>query len=92
MLLPRDNEKNIKIVAAVSTLISLILSVWVWLAYDRSLGGIQFVEQIPWYTMIAWAVSKGQAFLSPKIYQALLISCGVFMLGLGVYFVHSGLR
>ncbi|HQD91248.1 MAG TPA: proton-conducting transporter membrane subunit, partial [Syntrophomonadaceae bacterium] len=59
MLLPRDNEKNIKIVAAVSTLISLILSVWVWLAYDRSLGGIQFVEQIPWVADLGVSFALG---------------------------------
>lgn len=68
------------------------------LSLQRGQAGIisffsgHILSDLAWYTMIAWAVSKGQAFLSPKIYQALLISCGVFMLGLGVYFVHSGLR
>lgn len=48
MLLPRNNEKAIKITAAVFTFVSLILSLWVWMAYDRSQGGMQFVQQIPW--------------------------------------------
>lgn len=45
-----------------------------------------------WYTLVAWAVSKGQAILSPRIYKAILISCGLFMLALGIYFLCSGLR
>lgn len=50
------------------------------------------LSDLAWYTMIALAVSKGQSLLSPKIYQALLVSCGLFMLGLGIYFFYSGLR
>lgn len=48
MLLPRDNVKAIKYVAAVSTLFSLLLSLLVFLSYDRTLQGMQFVESIPW--------------------------------------------
>lgn len=48
MLLPRDNEKNIKTVAAISTFISMLLSILVWAAYDRGQGGMQFIENIPW--------------------------------------------
>ncbi|HQE24033.1 MAG TPA: proton-conducting transporter membrane subunit, partial [Syntrophomonadaceae bacterium] len=48
MLLPRNSEKTIKITAAIFTLVSLVLSIWVWIAYDRSQGGMQFVQQIPW--------------------------------------------
>ena len=48
MLLPRDNEKAIKYVAACSTLLSLLLSLLVFGCYDRTLQGMQFVESIPW--------------------------------------------
>ncbi|MGS0764542.1 complex I subunit 4 family protein [Syntrophomonas curvata] len=48
MTLPRERERAIKYVAAAATLISLILSLWVAVGYDRSLGGIQFIESIPW--------------------------------------------
>ena len=48
MTLPREREQAIKYVAAAATLISLILSLWVAVGYDRSLGGIQFIESIPW--------------------------------------------
>lgn len=48
MILPREQEKAIKAVAAATTLISLALSLVVWAGYDRSAGGMQFIEQIPW--------------------------------------------
>ncbi len=48
MLLPPDREKTIKSIAAVFTFISMALSIWVWFAYDRIQGGLQFVQQIPW--------------------------------------------
>ncbi|HNX29653.1 MAG TPA: LysE family transporter [Syntrophomonadaceae bacterium] len=43
-----------------------------------------------WYTMIAYAVSKGAGFLSPRIYQGILTACGIFMLVLGGYFLYTG--
>ncbi len=48
MCLPADRQKSIKYVAAVSTGISLILSLAVFLGYDPKAGGMQFVENIPW--------------------------------------------
>jgi NADH-quinone oxidoreductase subunit M len=48
MILPRENEKMIKYIAAVSTLISLVLSLIVFFGYDQTKSGMQFVENIPW--------------------------------------------
>lgn len=48
MCLPADRHKPVKYVAAVSTGISLILSLVVFLGYDPQVGGMQFVENIPW--------------------------------------------
>jgi NADH-quinone oxidoreductase subunit M len=59
MLLPRDNTKTIKAVAAVATFISLVLSIWIGLVYDRSLGGIQFIEQIPWVADLGISYALG---------------------------------
>lgn len=44
-----------------------------------------------WYSLVAFAVSKGKNLLAPRVYQGLLISCGIFMLGMGAYFVYTGL-
>lgn len=48
MLVPRTREDLIRVVAAVSTLVSLLLSLLVFFAYDQAQGGMQFVESIPW--------------------------------------------
>ena len=48
MCLPADRHKPIKYVAAVSTLLSLLLSLWTMINYNLTIGGMQFVERIPW--------------------------------------------
>lgn len=60
-----------------------------------SLGIVSFfsghiLADFVWYTAIAYLVSKGAGFISPRIYQGILTICGVFMLGLGGYFIYSG--
>lgn len=48
IFIPKDEDKLIKYVAAVGTFISLGLSLYVYFSYDTALGGLQFVERIPW--------------------------------------------
>lgn len=48
MCLPADKHKSIKYIAAVATFISMLLSLLIFAAYDKTLGGMQFVETIPW--------------------------------------------
>ncbi|MFY9120210.1 MAG: LysE family transporter [Syntrophomonadaceae bacterium] len=66
-------------------------------ALNSGLSGItsffsgHILSDLAWYTLVAIAVSKGQALLSPRVYKGLLVGCGLFMLGLGIYFFYSGL-
>lgn len=46
--IPRGEGKLIKCLAAAGTFVSLALSLYVYFAYDKTLGGLQFVEKIPW--------------------------------------------
>jgi len=46
--IPRDENKLIKCIAAAGTFVSMALSLYVYFAYDKSLGGLQFVMQVPW--------------------------------------------
>ncbi|MBC7075308.1 MAG: NADH-quinone oxidoreductase subunit M [Syntrophomonadaceae bacterium] len=48
MALPAKKTGAIKNIAAVSTLASLVLSLLVFIAYDRQQGSMQFTEMIPW--------------------------------------------
>ncbi|NLW45661.1 MAG: LysE family transporter [Syntrophomonadaceae bacterium] len=48
------------------------------------------LSDLVWYLMIGAAVSGGRKFFTDKIYKALLIICGFFLLGIGGYFIHYG--
>jgi NADH-quinone oxidoreductase subunit M len=48
LFLPRHHKQEIKWVSAVFSGIPLALSLYLFLAYDKSTGGLQFVEKIIW--------------------------------------------
>ncbi|NLP45406.1 MAG: NADH-quinone oxidoreductase subunit M [Peptococcaceae bacterium] len=51
VFLPREEERLAKSIAAIGTGISLLISIYVYFAYDTSVGGYQFVDfgqPIPW--------------------------------------------
>ncbi|NTW36018.1 MAG: NADH-quinone oxidoreductase subunit M [Syntrophobacteraceae bacterium] len=48
VFLPEDREKLVKQVSALFSGITLLLSVYLFVAYDRVLGGLQFVERVAW--------------------------------------------
>lgn len=44
-----------------------------------------------WYSLVSTAVAKGKKLFTPLIYRLILGICGVFLLGLALYFMYSGL-
>src|SRR5210317_1768706 len=52
LILPGERKAQIKWVSAVFSGITLILSVYLFFAYDKSQGGLQFVEKIRWVESI----------------------------------------
>ncbi|MBM7854357.1 NADH-quinone oxidoreductase subunit M [Desulfohalotomaculum tongense] len=48
VFLPKDEDKLHKWVAAAGTFVSLAISLYVYFAYNKELGGLQFVERVPW--------------------------------------------
>ncbi len=48
LFLPPERQKAVKWVSAVCSGMTLILSAYLFLAYDKSAGGLQFVEKILW--------------------------------------------
>lgn len=48
LLIPKDKGDAIKTVAAAASAFSLILSAVVTFGYDRTTGGFQFTEKVPW--------------------------------------------
>jgi NADH-quinone oxidoreductase subunit M len=52
LFVPRDSVKAIRWTALIASLISFVLSVWLWMRFDPNIAGFQFVEQYPWYEAI----------------------------------------
>lgn len=45
------------------------------------------LADLVWYSLVAGAVSGGRKFISHKIYNGILVVCGLFILALGLYFI-----
>lgn len=44
-----------------------------------------------WYSLISAVVAGGRKFLSDRIYSGIIAACGIFLLGLGGYFLYNGI-
>lgn len=50
------------------------------------------LADITWYLLVGFLVASGRQLLDDVIYRGVLAVCGVFLLGLGVYFMYSAVR
>lgn len=48
LFMPAAQHRRIKMVSAVCSGITLVISIYLFLAYDKSAGGLQFAERIAW--------------------------------------------
>ena len=48
------------------------------------------LADLSWYALIAFIIATGRKAINPTIYSGLLVTCGVMIIGLGIYFVYSG--
>ena len=68
LLIPREKGEAIKMVAAATTGVSLLLSFYVFLSYDRVLGGFQFEERSEWITALGITYHVGvDGFSAPQL-------------------------
>jgi len=44
---------------------------------------------LSWYSFLSFSVSKGKKFISPKVYEVILLVCGAFLLYLGINFLYA---
>ena len=56
LLIPKDRLKVIRWIALLSTLLTLGLSVWVYLQFDAGRIGYQLVENVPWFSLFGSGV------------------------------------
>lgn len=47
------------------------------------------LADLTWYSLIAVLVSGSRRFLKPTLYQNIILLCGLFLIGLGIYFIYS---
>lgn len=80
LLIPEREQLLIKIVAAISTGIGLILALVAYVTYDKAAGGMQFLEDIPWINSFGIHYSTGVDGMSLPLVllTAIVIFTGVF--------------
>lgn len=81
LLIPGKNHKAIKLTAALFSLVSLLLSVVMYFSYDKTAGGMQFVEHIGWVKTFGINYDLGVDGLSLPLVllTAIILFCGVFV-------------
>jgi threonine/homoserine/homoserine lactone efflux protein len=45
-----------------------------------------------WNNFVAFVVASGRRLVSDRLYRGILIACGLFMIGMSVYFLISGIE
>ena len=48
LFFPADKHRAIRIFALAGATIAMAASVWAYFSYDQTVGGYQFIEQVPW--------------------------------------------
>ena len=44
-----------------------------------------------WFSLVSLAVASGRRVLTPGVYRGLIVVCGMFLWGMAVLFIASGL-
>ena len=70
---------------------------YITLALENGKAGLlsffsgHILADLSWYALVSAAVVGSRSFLTPRIYRGIIMVCGLFLLGLGGYFIHSGI-
>lgn len=80
LLVPKGNDRLVKITAAIFSSIPLLLSLAAFMTYDKTAGGMQFTENIPWVNRFGIQYSLGVDGLSmPLVFlTSIILFCAVF--------------
>lgn len=50
------------------------------------------LADLVWYTAVSFAVVSGRKLLKQKVYEVIIFACGLFLAGLALYFILSGIK
>jgi NADH-quinone oxidoreductase subunit M len=76
LFLPHDNQKAVKWISLASAAVSLILTLFLYVGYNRSAGGLQFAEKVLWVK--SWGISYYLAVDGINLPMVLLTSIVFF--------------
>lgn len=81
LFVPREKTKAIKVIAALASTASLILSFAAYFQYDQKNGGMQFLEHYSWVKSYGINFDLGVDGLSMPmvLLTAIILFCGVFV-------------
>lgn len=49
------------------------------------------MADLAWYVFIAVLIAQGRRFFSQSLYNFVLLACGIFLVGMGAFFIYRGL-
>lgn len=49
------------------------------------------LADLAWYVLVSAVVAGGRRYINQRVYNGVLVVCGVFVLGLGVYFIRDAI-
>lgn len=49
------------------------------------------LADLAWYVFIAVLIAQGRRFFSQRVYNFVLLACGIFLVGMGAFFIYRGL-
>lgn len=49
------------------------------------------LSDLVWFSLASAAVAGGRKYVNQKVYNAVLMVCGLFILGLGIYFIRDAI-
>lgn len=64
---------------------------WAWAGITVFFIG-HILADLIWYVAVSGVVAGGRRFLSPALYRGTLTVAGLFLVGLGGYFIYGGFR
>ncbi len=81
MLLPRENKALVRWVALGFSIAVFLLSLNVFLSYDRAVGGFQFVEQTEWFALLgsSWHLGVDGISVVMILLTGLLVPLGILI-------------
>ncbi len=81
LLLPADQKKTPRAIALAAGLVSLVLSIGVYIGYDVAAGGYQFVERVPWIPALGISYFSGVDGISTPLFllAGMIVVCGTLV-------------